>query len=357
MSIISPSSKTAIVLFNLGGPDSTQAVQPFLFNLFNDPAIIRAPKLLRYMLATFISRRRTPKATAIYEEMDGKSPILENTDAQAEALEKALAGHGQTKVFTCMRYWHPLADEVARDVKAYAPDHIILLPLYPQFSVSTTGSSFMDWDRAAKLAGLNLPTTRLCCYPTQKDFITAHAQLVNTYVTEASRFGTPRVLFSAHGLPEKNIRAGDPYQWQVEQTTQAIVAQLRLTDAVNCYQSRVGPMKWIGPSTDKELLRAAADKVPVVLVPIAFVSEHSETLVELDIEYAELAHSNGLDHYYRVPTLSVQAHFIAALADLCLKQQTSPAYCQSHTGARLCPTPWKQCPNKGAAHAKLLPAV
>ena len=357
MSIVSLSSRTAVVLFNLGGPDSTVAVQPFLYNLFNDPAIISAPKVVRSLLASFISRRRTPTATKIYEEMDGKSPILENTEAQAEALEKALKGHGDVKVFTCMRYWHPLADEVVRDVKAYAPDHIILLPLYPQFSASTTGSSFTDWQRACRLAGLDVPTTRLCCYPTQRDFITAHAQLVSTYVAEAGRFGNPRVLFSAHGLPEKRIKQGDPYQWQVEATIKEITNQLQLGDVVACYQSRVGPLKWIGPSTDKELLRAAKDKVPVVLVPIAFVSEHSETLVELDIEYAELAHSNGLDHYYRVPTLSVQAHFIAALADMCLKLSPSSTYCQSHIGGRICPTPWKLCPAKGASHAAaLLPA-
>ena len=341
--IISLSSKTAIVLFNLGGPDAPPAVQPFLFNLFNDPAIIGLPNPFRRMLAAFISRRRAPKAQAIYDEIGGKSPILENTDAQAQALEKALSGHGQIKVFTCMRYWHPMSDEVTDAVKEYAPDHIILLPLYPQFSTTTTGSSFKDWHRAAQQAGLKTPTTSICCYPTQRDFITAHTQLVQTYVNEAARFGQPRVLFSAHGLPEKIIKKGDPYQWQVEETTKAVVKALELKDSVNCYQSRVGPMKWIGPSTEHELLRAAADKVPVVLVPIAFVSEHSETLVELDIEYAELAHGKGLDHYYRVPTLSVQAHFIAAMADMCLKLKpvSTP---KPHTGTRLCPTSMKQCP-------------
>ncbi len=340
--VISLSRKTAVVLFNLGGPDSPEAVQPFLFNLFNDPAIIGVPGPIRRMLATFISRRRAPKAAAIYDELGGKSPILENTEAQARALENALSGHGQVKVFTCMRYWHPMSAETAQAVKDYAPDTIILLPLYPQFSAATTGSSVTDWHRAAEAVGMDIPTRTICCYPTQRDFITAHAQLVQTYVQEATQFGPPRVLFSAHGLPEKNIKAGDPYQWQVEQTTQPIVAQLGLTDAVNCYQSRVGPLKWIGPSTEHEILRAAQDKVPVVLVPIAFVSEHSETLVELDIEYAELAHQNGLDHYYRVPTLSVQAHFITALADLCLN--VKPAACQSHTGKRFCPAHWKKCP-------------
>jgi ferrochelatase len=316
---------------------------PFLFNLFNDSAIIGLPRLFRRPLASFISRKRAVKAQAIYDELGGRSPILENTEAQAQALQNALAGHGDTKVFICMRYWHPMAEEVVKQVKAYAPDHVILMPLYPQFSSSTTGSSFTDWHRAAKEGGLSVSTTAVCCYPTQKDFVTAHAQLVQTYVNEASRFGNPRVLFSAHGLPEKNIRKGDPYQWQVEQTMKAIVDQSSLNDAVVCYQSRVGPLKWIGPSTEDELNRAVKDKVPVVLVPIAFVSEHSETLVELDIEYAELVHSQGLNHYYRVPTLSVQAHFIAALADMCLKvKQTQVPV--SHTGGRVCPKPLKQCP-------------
>lgn len=341
--IISPSSKTAVILFNLGGPDQPSSVKPFLFNLFNDPAIIRLPKLLRHPLASFISRRREVKAQAIYEELGGRSPILENTEAQAESLERALAGHGGVKVFCSMRYWHPTSEDVAKRVKEYAPDHIILLPLYPQFSGTTTASSFKDWHRAAKAIGLNIPTTAICCYPTQKDFITAHAQLVDTYASEASRFGKPRVLFSAHGIPEKYIKAGDPYQWQVEATIKEVVSQLKLGDAVACYQSKVGRMKWIGPSTDKEILRAAKDKVPVVLVPIAFVSEHSETLVELDIEYSQLAHENGVNHYYRVPTLSVQAHFIAALADLCLKIKPASAPV-SHTGGRVCPKNFKHCP-------------
>lgn len=342
-SVISLSTKTAIILFNLGGPDQVSAVKPFLFNLFNDPAIIGLPMPLRRLLASFISHRRTPKAIKIYDEIGGKSPILENTEFQVAALESTLAGHGQVKVFTCMRYWHPMSDAVARQVKEYAPDHIILLPLYPQFSTTTTGSSFKDWHRAAKDASLNVPTTSVCCYPTQRDFITAHTQLVQTYVNEAARFGKPRVLFSAHGLPEKIIKKGDPYQWQVEATTREIIKALGLTDAVNCYQSRVGPMKWIGPSTEHELMRAAADKVPVVLVPIAFVSEHSETLVELDIEYAQLVHDAGLNHYYRVPTLSVQAHFIAGLADICLKLNTAITPV-SHTGKRICPGSLKQCP-------------
>lgn len=347
MRVIAPQKKTAIILFNLGGPDTPEAVRPFLKNLFFDPAIIRVPRPLRWALSELISRKRAPTAQKIYEELGGKSPILENTHAQATALENTLRQHGDVRVFTVMRYWHPRAQDVARDVKEYAPDTIILLPLYPQYSTTTTASSFKEWRRAAEVAGLkNVPTRSVCCYPTQGDFIRAHAQLVRTYVDEASHHGSPRILFSAHGLPEKIVKGGDPYQWQVEQTTREILRELGGEggiDYVNCYQSRVGPMKWIGPSTEDEILRAALEKRPIVLVPIAFVSEHSETLVELDIEYAELAHQNGLDKYYRVPTLSVHAQFIAGLADMCLKIENGSALCASHNGGRICPRTFKHC--------------
>ena len=345
MKIINPNKKTAIVLFNLGGPDGPDAVQPFLFNLFNDPAIIGLPNPFRRLLAGLISRKRAPTAQKIYDEIGGKSPIVENTQNQANALEASLSGHGKVKVFFAMRYWHPMADAVASEVKDFAPDHIILLPLYPQFSTTTTGSSFKDWRRAAAKIGLKTPTSSICCYPTQGDFIAAHAALIRTYYDEAKQFGAPRILFSAHGLPEKIIKRGDPYQMQVELGTQAILTSLGIegVDYVNCYQSRVGPLKWIGPATTDELLRAGYEKKPVVLVPIAFVSEHSETLVELDIEYAEMAHHNGVDHYYRVPTLSTAAHFIAGLSDMCLKL-TTDATLAPDTGARICGPEWKECP-------------
>ncbi len=345
MSIVAPGRKTAVILFNLGGPDQPSAVQPFLFNLFNDPAIIGLPNPFRRLLASVISKRRAPTAQKIYDEIGGKSPILENTAAQAQALEATLQSHGQVKIFTVMRYWHPMADAVAKQVKDYAPEHIILLPLYPQFSTTTTGSSFGDWARAARAAGLCVPTSRICCYPQHPEFVTAHAQLIRTYYQEAAQFGKPRILFSAHGLPEKIIKKGDPYQMQVERTTQAVLKTLAVADAdyVNCYQSRVGPLKWIGPATTDELARAGRDRVPVVVVPIAFVSEHSETLVELDIEYAELAHENGINHYYRVPTLSAQAHFIAALADMCLKLDVDATTGPDNASPR-CGRDWRQCP-------------
>jgi ferrochelatase len=342
---ISHSSKTAIILMNLGGPDSQEAVRPFLFNLFNDPAIIGAPKLIRLAIATLISRRRAPVAANIYAEMGGKSPILEQTEAQAQALAAALHEDGHVKIFTCMRYWHPMSDEVVQQVKSYAPDHIILLPLYPQFSTTTSRSSLQDWWRAAKEGGIgNIPTTDICCYFDQQSFINAHGALLRDVLFRLSERTRPRVLFSAHGLPEKIIKAGDPYQWQVEQTAERIVKLLRFDqlDYVVCYQSRVGPLKWIGPSTTDEIERAGRDGVPIVLVPIAFVSEHSETLVELDIEYKELAHEKGVPEYYRIPALTTHPYFIEALRELCLSVQKDELLVNT-TKQRICPPEFEQC--------------
>ncbi len=350
MKAITPQTKTAIVLFNLGGPDRPESVEPFLFNLFNDPAIIGAPKWIRYGLARFISSRRAPVAREIYENLGGKSPIVEQTQEQADALEAALADAGQVKAFMCMRYWHPMSEEVAQRVKAYAPDHVILLPLYPQFSTTTSGSSIKEWHRVAKQADIHAPHTTICCYPLSEPFIASHVQTIRSYINQAREYGTPRLLFSAHGLPEKIIRQGDPYQWQVEQTVKAVSQQLDADDCeiLGCYQSRVGPLKWIGPSTEDEIKRAGADKRPIVVIPIAFVSEHSETLVELDIEYRELADHAGVPGYFRVPALGTQSHFIRSLAELCAGVETDHTIC-SHAGGRICPQSFIKCPQGIAA--------
>jgi len=304
--------KTAVVLFNLGGPDNTQAVRPFLFNLFNDPAIIRVPKVFRYLLAQLISRKRAPVAAKIYDHLGGKSPLLDNTKAQAAALQRVLGDGFQT--FVCMRYWHPMTEAVVQDVMAYAPDRIVLLPLYPQFSTTTTASSVKMWQDVAKHKGLNVPTTTVCCYPAHPDWIQA---VVNTIRDQVDTFHGARVLFSAHGLPESIVKQGDPYQWQVEQTVAAVVAALNVPDLDYqiCYQSRVGPMTWIGPSTESEIERAGADKKILIMIPIAFVSEHSETLVELDIEYRHLAEEAGVPQMIRINTVGDHPLYIAALAD------------------------------------------
>lgn len=338
-------AKVAVVLFNLGGPDRQEAVEPFLYNLFNDPAIIGLPWPLRPLLARLISRRRGPVARGIYAEIGGGSPLLELTRQQAAALERELTADGEVRVFVSMRYWKPLSDETVRDVKAFGPDEIVLLPLYPQYSTTTTASSLKDWKRAAAAVGLKVPTRTVCCYPTEPGFIAAEIELVRAAIDRASATGKPRVLFSAHGLPKRVIERGDPYAWQVEQSAAAIVAGLAMPDLdwVVCYQSRVGPLEWIGPATEAEVHRAGQDRVPVVVVPIAFVSEHSETLVELDIEYRKLAENHGVPAYERVPAVATHGRFVAGLAGLVRAARGDGRAVISERGGRLCPGQWGRC--------------
>jgi ferrochelatase len=343
--------KIAIALFNLGGPDGPAAVEPFLYNLFNDPAILRVPGLLRRFLARVISRRRAPKAQGIYARIGGGSPLLANTQAQARALEAALADLGEVRAFPVMRYWHPMTDESVAAIAAFAPDRILLLPLYPQFSTTTTASSLGAWQQAVARTGLATPARTVCCYPYETGFVAALADLVRAALDRASGHGPTRILFSAHGLPEKVVKDGDPYQWQVERTAAAVVAELGAVaaDHVVCYQSRVGPLKWIGPSTEDELQRAGRDRVATIVVPLAFVSEHSETLVELDIEYAELAHEAGIPLYLRVPTVSTHPAFIAGLAQVAraalARDDAAPA---PDGDERICPRAWSGCPCRAA---------
>jgi ferrochelatase len=337
--------KTAVILFNLGGPDGPDAVQPFLQNLFSDPAIISLPWFLRAPLARLIARRRAPVAKKIYDHIGGRSPIFEETRRQADALERALADDGiAAKAFVAMRYWHPFSDGAARAVNAYNPDRIVLLPLYPQFSTTTTGSSFDDWARAAKRAGLKQSTARVCCYPQEDGFIAAAAVHIRKVMQGAPSDLPYRLLLSAHGLPKRTIAKGDPYQWQVEQSAAAIVEKLAMPELepVVCYQSRVGPLEWIGPGTDKEIARAGADGKGVVIFPIAFVSEHSETLVELDIEYAKLAQESGVKDYRRAPTVGAEPAFIGGLARL-VRQAIAGEGTINAAGARICPEEFCRC--------------
>jgi len=317
-------SKTAIVIMNLGGPDSAAAVEPFLFNLFSDPAIIALPNPLRWMIAKLISQRRAPIAREIYAKIGNTSPLLANTQAQARALEAMLGA--DVRVFSVMRYWQPRAFEIAQAVKAWDPDEIILLPLYPQYSSTTTASSFEDWAKAAERVGLRMPTRAICCYPEEPGFIAALAQSIDAALQAwTPDLPPPRLLLSAHGLPKRVIAKGDPYQSQVERTAAAIVAKLARPEieSVVCYQSRVGPLEWIGPATDAEIRRAGSEERGLIVAPIAFVSEHSETLVELDIEYGHLAASVGVPRYVRVPTVGTAPSFIAGLAALVRRASAS----------------------------------
>ncbi|GJL86264.1 MAG: ferrochelatase [Micavibrio sp.] len=363
-------TKTAVILFNLGGPNKKESIKPFLFNFFMDKNIIRLPLPFRYLLAKKISTSRSRgEANDSYKELGFKSPLLENTNAQAEVLEKKLGS--DFKVFTCMRYWHPMAKEVVQKVKKYAPKKIILLPLYPQFSTTTTCSSFEAWDQAASQVGIDVPTSGLCCYPLNNGFIKASAENIKTLYQKAQKDGhkNPRILFSAHGLPEKIIKDGDPYQWQCEQAAEKIahrlsvilndsegshatkpgdssVASLPQNDNKNidwqiCYQSRVGRLKWIAPSLDEALEKAARDNKAVVVYPHAFTQEHVETLVELDIEYKYMAEKLGIQGYYRAQTVGTHEDFIDGLAEL-VRQNLDKTGTHAEND-NLCPKKFNRC--------------
>lgn len=348
--------RVAVVLFNLGGPDAPDSVRPFLENLFTDPAILRVPGFIRPWLGKFIAKRRTKAASENYAIIGGKSPLLELTEEQGRNLEAALNASGQAeyRCFVAMRYWHPMSDAAARAVKAWAPDSVLLLPLYPQYSTTTTGSSVTAWGQAAAKAGLAVPTTTLCCYHSDDGFAAATAAIIQAAYGRARAALAPevplRVLFSAHGLPESIVKRGDPYQWQVERTVASVVAQLDIPglDHIVCYQSRVTPQKWIGPSTEEELERAGHDKAAVLVCPIAFVSEHSETLVELDVEYREEAERLGVPGYFRVPAQNSDPAFIAALRDLALRATGGGRPLCSFAGARQCPKAFGDCPHARA---------
>jgi ferrochelatase len=243
-----------------------------------------------------------------------------------------------------MRCWHPFSDAAAAAAKDWGADSVVLLPLYPQFSTTTSGSSFADWERAAAKAGLGAPTTRICCYPDGEGFIAALAALIHQAFTRKKPGVDYRLLLSAHGLPKRVISKGDPYQWQIERTAAALVDRLGIKglDWAVCYQSRVGPLEWIGPATDDEIRRAGAERKGVVLAPIAFVSEHSETLVELDMEYAHLAASVGVRDYLRVATVSTHPDFIATLGDLVMRASAGRTVL-SGAGARICPAKFAGC--------------
>ena len=333
--------KLAIVLFNLGGPDSPEAVEPFLRNLFSDPAIISLPAIVRKPLAWWIAKRRAPFARKIYDHIGGRSPILAQTQAQARALETELTGM-DAKAFVAMRCWHPFSDGAAAAVKRFGPDKIVLLPLYPQFSTTTTASSLKDWDRAAKKAGLTAPTSRICCYPANTGFVAAAAKKIRAVMENPKEGVSYRLLLSAHGLPKRVIEKGDPYQSQVERTAKAIVDELGIADAVVCYQSRVGPLKWLEPSTGAEIERAGREGKGLIVAPIAFVSEHSETLVELDIEYAKLAQESGVRDYRRAATVGTDDAFIAGMAGLVRKAAEADGI-TNDDGKRSCPVSCGRC--------------
>lgn len=334
-------TRTGVVLFNLGGPDSIDAVEPFLINLFNDPAIVRLPQPFRYIVARVIARQRRATAQAIYERLGGRSPILEETLKQASALEATLTGQASDRTFKvviAMRYWMPRSDEAAATLVDWGAEEIVLLPLYPQFSTTSTLSSLRDWERAAKNWRVTASARATCCWPMEAGLIQSIVAKLVPLLRNDPRL---RVLFSAHGLPETIVRAGDPYPIQVGETVAAVMQGLAeqgiaSVDRQICYQSRVGPLKWIAPSTDAEVRRAGAEGKGVIVVPISFVSEHSETLVELDHDYRVLAQNCSVPRYERVSTPGTDPAFIGGLARLVGDTLTRSARIASGAGRKLC---------------------
>jgi ferrochelatase len=268
------------------------------------------------------------------------------TEEQSEALEKKLnksQSIDEYKCFVVMRCWHPRAREVIKNVQSYNPNEVVLMPLYPQYSAATSGSSIKEWKDVCKKNDYKIKTSTICCYPTNKNFINAHTKEIIKKIKNLKNF---KLIFSAHGLPEKNIKKGDPYQWQIEQSVNKIIENLNLEnlDWVLSYQSRVGPLKWIGPSTDDVIVENSKIGKHIVLVPIAFVSEHSETLVELDIEYKKLAEDNGCKQYTRVPALGINEDFINAMSELIMQKEEYKFNEELYPPKIKCPSHLKKCP-------------
>ena len=303
-------TKTAVVLFNLGGPDSLEAVRPFLYNLFSDPDIFHLPLgfLTQKPFAALVSRRRAPEARRNYAAIGGRSPLLERTQEQAIALQLALAEEGAPyDAYVCMRYWHPRAREVVAQLKAKGYERVILLPLYPQYSRTTTGSSYNEFLRECRRARYRPRTTLIHHWHGQPEY---HQAIAETIEAEREKFNDPRpeaiaLLFSAHGLPQKLVDAGDPYAQHIQETVEAVSRRLGWPDVSLCFQSRVGPLEWLKPYTADVIRQKAEAGVQQILVyPVAFVSDHVETLYELGMEYATLAREAGIREYRVAPALN-----------------------------------------------------
>ncbi len=320
------SKKTGIVLLNLGGPDSLDAVRPFLYNLFNDPDIINFPLsfLFRKRLAKLISDKRSPRIQEQYKQIGGRSPINELTSKQADALQNALNGKINCKVYIAMRYWKPFTEDVMQQLEKDGINEVILLPLYPQFSVATTGSSVKEWNR---LAGKypyvkNLKTTVVERYYDYIPYIDSVVTRINETLEkfpEAVR-DKVHILFSAHGTLLKLVKQGDPYQQEIIKTVVAVMERGKYKQKHHLsYQSKVGPQKWLEPKTPVIIEQLAGEGVKhLLIVPIAFVSDHLETLFEIGIEFRHIAKEKGVEQFEVMEGLNDSPKFISALRELVL---------------------------------------
>ncbi|MEO0806517.1 MAG: ferrochelatase, partial [Cyanobacteria bacterium J06643_4] len=313
--------RVGVLLLNLGGPEKPEDVQPFLFNLFSDPEIIRIPfPALQKPLAWFISSRRAKSSQENYQQIGGGSPLRRITEEQGAALKTALKEKGEdAEVYIGMRYWHPFTEEAIARIKRDGVEKLVVLPLYPQYSISTSGSSFrlleQIWKEDPALKPIEY--TLIESWYSRPGYVNAMADLIRTELDKLPEPNGAHIFFSAHGVPVSYVEEfGDPYQKEIEHCTDLIMQALgRPNNFTLAYQSRVGPIEWLQPYTEDAIANLAAQGVnDLVVVPISFVSEHIETLQEIDIEYREIAEEEGIEGFHRVPALDTYGGFIADLA-------------------------------------------
>lgn len=319
--------KIAVVLQQFGGPDSLKAVQPFLFNLFNDPDIIELPfgPTFQKALATIISKTRSKSVSLKYAEIGGKSPIVEKTCEQLLALQTYFNRHHpkeNIKVYLSMRYWRPFAKETIQLLMAEGVTEVVHIPLYAQYSKTNAGSSYNEWDRVTKQLGARFYERRIMYYHRDPQYLQAMNERMNEALAKFPDRSKVQVLFSAHGTPLDMVQAGDPYSYHIQETMEALM-KLRGYDLpyMLSYQSKVGPKKWLEPATTKTITELGQQGITdLLVVPIAFVSDHIETLHELDIEERHNAQANGIRNYVVMEGLNASPTFIKALADLALAE-------------------------------------
>jgi ferrochelatase len=317
-------ARTGVVLTNLGGPDAPSAIEPFLRNLFSDPVILSIrPGFLRRFAARRIAARRAPRVALDYARIGGASPLPARTDEQARALEAALEAVAPARFATAvaMRYWRPTTEDAVTSLLRRGCDRFLHLPLYPQESRATTGSSSGELRRVLARLAPAAPLAEVRSYALDPGYVAAVARTVAQGLASlrADGGGDPHVLFSAHGLPERFVRAGDPYVGEVEETFRAVSSGLSEPASLS-FQSRVGPVRWVGPATDATIERLGKEGVrSLLVVPLGFVSDHFETLFEIDLLYRDLARRHGIQRFARAPSLNARADFVAALRDLAVR--------------------------------------
>jgi ferrochelatase len=316
--------RIGVLLFNLGGPNTLDDVKPFLYNLFSDPDIVRLPwRFMQKPLAWLISTQRYKKSRTAYEKIGGGSPLCKITNEQARALAARLSRSGiPASVYVGMRYWPPFIEDALDQIRRDRIDHLIVLPLYPQYSISTTGSSLNRMNAIISTSGQVAPRTSVIkSWHDNPRYIAALARSISEELASFQDPSLTHIVFSAHSVPVRYIKEGDPYLDQTQQTVRLVMEQLGGLPHTLSFQSKVGPVNWLRPSTDETIRKLAREGVTqVLLVPISFVSEHIETLYELDILYRELAREVGLIGYHRVPALNCRSDFIDALASLVEQQ-------------------------------------